>query len=447
MKVLVVGSGGREHALAWKLAQSPLLEELHAAPGNPGIAALGSCHPVRGDDAEAVLDLCRQLGIELVVVGPEAPLVAGLADVLRHAGVSVFGPSAAAARIEGSKGFAKEVMLAAGVPTAAELDGPWAPCVVKADGLAAGKGVWVCRSQAEADAAWREAGHLGEWILVEELLEGEEVSLFALCDGSEAVPLAPARDFKRLRDGDQGPNTGGMGSYSPVSALSTDSVEELVELVHRPVLRRLAARGTPFQGLLYAGLMLTAQGPRVLEFNCRFGDPETQAILPRLDGDLLIALAAAAQGSLTAAGPPRAYPDPPTPAATGATPTREGPKGLLPSRSEARRAGRVEWISAASGPSVTVVIASPGYPSAPETGSPIRGIEEAEAEGALVFHAATALRGGSLVSAGGRVLNVTATGASLAEARQRAYGAVELIDFPGGHYRRDIAAKAVGVPS
>ena len=406
VKVLVVGSGGREHALAWKIAQSPLLKELHAAPGNPGIAALGSCHPVRAEDPEAVLGLCRQLGIDLVVVGPEAPLVAGLTNVLRHAGVSVFGPSAAAARIEGSKGFAKDVMREAGVPHAARLGEPRAPCVIKADGLAAGKGVFLCRTQLEAEAAWARAQRRHGPALVEELLEGEELSLFALCDGSDALALAPARDFKRLEDGDEGPNTGGMGSYSPVPGIGPDEVEELLELVHRPVLRELAARGTPFQGLLYAGLMLTEDGPRVLEFNCRFGDPETQAILPRLEGDLLQALAAAAQGSLAG----------------------------------------VE-VAASADAAVTIVLASQGYPDAPETGTPVEGIEDAEEEGALVFHAGTALRGHRVVSAGGRVLGVTAVGDSLGEARERAYRAVARIDFPGARFRRDIAAKAVGVPS
>jgi phosphoribosylamine---glycine ligase len=406
VNVLVVGAGGREHALAWKLAQSPLLEELHAAPGNPGIAALGSCHPVRADDGEAVLGLCHQLGIDLVVVGPEAPLVAGLADVLRPAGVSVFGPSGAAARIEGSKTFAKDVMRDAGVPTAARLDGPRAPCVVKADGLAAGKGVFLCRTELEAEAAWARVQRLHGRALVEELLEGQELSLFAICDGSDAVALAPARDFKRLEDGDQGPNTGGMGSYSPVPGIAPEEVEELLELVHRPVLRELAGRGTPFQGLLYAGLMLTDDGPRVLEFNCRFGDPETQAILPRLEGDLLTALAGAARGSLAG----------------------------------------VE-VTASADAAVTVVLASPGYPDAPETGTSIEGIEAAENEGALVFHAGTALRGSRVLSAGGRVLDVTATADSLGDARERAYRAVDLIDFPRAQFRRDIAAKAVGVPS
>jgi phosphoribosylamine--glycine ligase len=404
VKVLVVGSGGREHALAWKIAQSRALEELHAAPGNPGIARLGRCHPLRPDDAEALLDLCRQEELDLVVIGPEAPLVAGVADVLRGSGVAVFGPGAAAARIEGSKSFAKEIMRAAGVPTARELDEPRAPCVVKADGLAAGKGVFVCRTQAEADAAWERAQGFGGRVVVEELLEGEEVSLFALCDGGDALPLAPAQDFKRLRDGDEGPNTGGMGSYSPVPLLAPGEAEELVEAVHRPVLRELGARGTPFQGLLYAGLMLTEDGPRVLEFNCRFGDPETQAIMPRLESDLLEALAAAAAGSLAG----------------------------------------VE-VTTGDEAAVTVVLASPGYPEAPVTGGPIRGTEEAEKAGALVFHAGTALRGNALASAGGRVLNVTGVGRSLAEAREQAYGAVELIDFPGALYRSDVAARAVNV--
>jgi phosphoribosylamine--glycine ligase len=401
VRVLVVGSGGREHALAWKLAQSGRLEELHAAPGNPGIAGLGRCHPLRSDDGDALLGLCRQLELDLVVVGPEAPLVAGLADELRRAGVAVFGPSAAAARIEGSKSFAKEVMHAADVPTAAELGEARAPCVLKADGLAAGKGVFVCPAQADVEAALPRLQTLGGRLLVEELLEGEEASLFAVCDGAEALPLAPAQDFKRLRDGDEGPNTGGMGSYSPVPALEPADVEELVELVHRPVLRELARRGTPFQGLLYAGLMLTEAGPRVLEFNCRFGDPETQAVVPRIEGDLLEVLAAAAAGSL---------------------------------------AGAELMVSPEA--AVTVVLAAGGYPDAPESGARLGGLEEAEATGALVFHAGTALRGGTVLSAGGRVLNVTALGGSLAEARERVYRAVELIDFPGVHYRKDIAARA-----
>ena len=405
MKVLVLGSGGREHALAWKLAQSEALAELHAAPGNPGIATLARCHPIRMDDVEGLLGLCREHELDLVVIGPEAPLVAGVADHLRRAGVTVFGPGAEAARIEGSKSFAKEIMEAADVPTAAELAAARAPCVVKADGLAAGKGVFVCRTQAEVDTAWEQAHGLGDKIVVEELLEGEEVSLFALTDGVEAMPLAPAQDFKRLLDGDEGPNTGWMGSYSPTPFLRPDEIDELVDTVHRPVLAELAARGTPFVGLLYAGLMLTAEGPRVLEFNCRFGDPETQAILPRLEGDFLGAVAGAAAGAL----------------------------------------GGVE-LSAGPEAAVSVVLAAAGYPDAPEPGVEIRGIEEAEASGALVFHAGTAVRDGRLVSAGGRVLNVTGLGGSVAEARERAYAAVERIDFPGAQFRRDVALKGVRVP-
>ena len=404
MNVLVVGSGGREHALAWKLATSPALGELHAAPGNPGIARVATCHPVRTEDAEALLDLCLELAIDLAVVGPEAPLVAGVAEELRRRGVAVFGPSAAAARIEGSKSFAKEVMRAAGVPTAAELPEPRAPCVVKADGLAAGKGVFVCRDQPEAEAAYVRARALGERVVVEELLEGEEVSVFSLADGVDALALPPAQDAKRLLDGDEGPNTGGMGAYSPVPFLDDDDLDELVETIHLPVLAELARRGTPFVGLLYAGLMLTADGPRVLEFNCRFGDPETQAILPRLDDDLLEPLARAAAGRLDDS--------------------------------------QLAWSSQAA---VTVVLASRGYPEAPETGAQIRGVEEAEAQGALVFHAGTALREGALTSAGGRVLNVTGLGPTSADARERAYDAIREIELPGAHYRRDIALKALHV--
>jgi phosphoribosylamine---glycine ligase len=401
VKVLILGSGGREHALAWKIAQSERLTELHAAPGNPGIAALGRCHPIRMDDVEGLLGLCRQHEIHLVVVGPEAPLVAGIADELRRAGVAAFGPSKAAARIEGSKAFAKEVLETAAVPTAAVLDEAHAPCVVKADGLAAGKGVFVCRTQDEADAALVRARALGGNVVVEELLEGEEVSLFALSDGQKVVPLAPAQDFKRLEDGDEGPNTGGMGSYSPVPMLGDDDVEELAGLVHRPVIAELARRGTPFTGLLYAGLMLTDAGPRVLEFNCRFGDPETQALLPCLGGDLLEALAAAAHGELAG--------------------VELDPEPLA---------------------AVAVVLAAPGYPDDPQSGVPIGGVEVAGATGALVFHAGTALRHGELVSAGGRVLDVVGKGATVSDAREQAYAAVEQIDFPGALFRTDIAAKA-----
>ena len=393
--MLLVGSGGREHALAWKLSQSATIEELHAAPGNPGIARLGRCHPVRAEDGEGLLGLAGALEIDLVVVGPEAPLVAGVADELRHLGVAVFGPSADAARVEGSKSFAKEVMRAAGVPTAETLSVARAPCVIKADGLAAGKGVFVCHTQEELEAAIPSAATFGASVLIEELLEGEEVSLFAVCDGARALPLPAVQDFKRIGEGDQGPNTGGMGSYSPVAA----DVEGLVEAIHQPVLDELAARGTPFVGVLFAGVMLTDDGPRVLEFNCRFGDPETQSLVPRLDGDLLELLVAAAGGDLSATG-----------------------------------------IGIGENAAVTVVIAAGDYPAAGDVGTPIDGIADAEATGALVFHAGTALKNDRIVTNGGRILNVTGVDSSVAAARDRAYAACDLISFPGMRYRRDIAA-------
>ena len=395
-----MGSGGREHALAWKLAASPQLDELHAAPGNPGIAALGRCHPVRAEDAEGLLALARELGIDLVVVGPEAPLVAGLVDVLRGNGVAAFGPSRAAARIEGSKAFAKDVLEAAGVPTARRLAVAKSPCVVKVDGLAAGKGVFVCRTHDELDAGLRSAAAVGGAVLVEELLEGPEVSVFAITDGTTALGLPPAQDFKRVGDGDTGPNTGGMGSFSPVPLLGDADVDELLDAVHRPVLAELAQRGAPFTGLLYAGLMLTGDGPRVLEFNCRFGDPETQSILPRLDGDLLPLLWGAATGELRGEG------------------------------------------VAGEGAAVTVVLAGRAYPESGDSGTTIAGVEAAEAAGALVFHAGTALRDGALVTNGGRILGVTAAGEDLGAARDRAYDAADRISFAGVRFRRDIALAA-----
>jgi phosphoribosylamine---glycine ligase len=403
VRVLVVGTGGREHALVWRLSRAEEAVELHAAPGNPGIAELGACHPVRAEDGEGLLALARELGADLVAIGPEAPLVAGVADQLRQGGIAVFGPSAAAARIEGSKSFAKDVMRAAGVPTAETLSVARPPCVIKADGLAAGKGVFVCRTQEEIDAGVRAAAALGGPFLIEELLEGDELSVFALVDGSRAVALAAARDYKRAGDGDTGPNTGGMGAYSPVP--DAGDVEELVDSLHRPVVEELARRGTPFVGLLYAGLMMTEAGPRVLEFNCRFGDPETQCVLPRLEGDLLAALAAAAEGDL----------------------------------------GEVE-LTASETAAVTVVVASGGYPEGPtDVGTPIEGIADAEAEGALVFHAGTAVRDGRLVTNGGRILNVTAVGDTIDEARSCAYAACERISSAGCRYRGDIALGAVNV--
>jgi phosphoribosylamine--glycine ligase len=387
----VVGSGGREHALAWSLGRSSELDELHAAPGNPGIAALAHCHPVRAEDHAALVSLARELRIDLVVVGPEAPLVAGLADELRHRGVAVFGPSAAAAQIEGSKSFAKEVMDAAGVATARTLPIARPPCVLKLDGLAAGKGVWVCRTQGELDAA---LGAAHEPFHVEELLEGPELSVFAVAAGEAAVVLPPARDYKRIRDGDTGPNTGGMGSFSPLPDVPDEQAEEILEAVHRPVLSELSQRGTPFQGLLYAGLMQTEDGLRVIEFNCRFGDPETQALLPRLETDLLPLLA--------------------------------GDLSLEP--------------KVADRAAVTVVVSGGGYPERGDRGTPIEGVEAAEATGALVFHAGTALHDGRLVTNGGRVLNVVGTGPTVAEARDAAYDAAAHIDFAGMHFRTDIAA-------
>jgi phosphoribosylamine--glycine ligase len=403
VRVLVVGSGGREHALAWTLAQSPALEELHAAPGNPGIARLGHCHPIRAEDGESLLALARTLAVDLVVVGPEVPLVAGVADELRSGGVAVFGPSAAAAQIEGSKSFAKEIMRAADVPIAETMSVARAPCVVKADGLAAGKGVFMCRTQDELDAALRAVSVFGEQFVIEELLEGEELSLFALVDGTNVLPLPESRDYSRVGDGDTGPNTGGMGSFSPVPGLE-DHTAELVDSIHRPVVEELATRGMPFIGCLYAGLMLTSEGPRVLEFNCRFGDPETQAIAPRIDGDLAEALLACARGDL----------------------------------------GDLE-LGVADKAAVTVVLAAERYPEGRDTGSPIHGVEDAETENVVVFHAGTAMRDGQLVTSGGRILNVTARGDTLEEARARVYDACERISFSGARYRSDIAAKAVNV--
>jgi phosphoribosylamine---glycine ligase len=398
VNVVVVGSGAREHALAWRIAQSDSLTELHAAPGNPGIAELGRCHPVRADDADGLLSLALTLEADLVVIGPEGPLVAGIADGLRQNGIAVFGPSAAAARIEGSKAFAKDVLRAAGVPAAETLSVARAPCVVKADGLAAGKGVFVCRTPAEVDAALRDVTAFGGDFVIEELLEGDEVSLFALSDGVHLVPLGGAQDFKRIGDGDEGPNTGGMGAYSPVQ-LPVDAAE-LVERVHRPVIDELARRGSAFVGCLFAGLMLTPDGPKVLEFNARFGDPETQVLMPRVEGDLLELLTAAALGDLSGTS-----------------------------------------VSMNEDAAVTVVLAGPEYPERSDySGARIDGLEAARAAGATIFHGGTAVRDGSLITNGGRILSVTATAPSVSAARERAYNAVELISFDGARFRTDIAA-------
>jgi len=417
VKVLVVGSGGREHALVRALARSPSAPALLCAPGNPGIEADARLLAVAADDVPGLVFAAVREAVDLVVVGPEVPLVAGLTDALEAEGIACFGPSAAAARLEGSKAHAKEVMEAAGVPTAAwsavtEVQEGLAavgsyPVVVKEDGLAAGKGVVMCATQDEAREALeamlvaRRFG--GDRVVVEELLEGEEVSLLALCDGERAVPMAPAQDYKRIFDGDRGPNTGGMGSYSPVAGVDAARATELCAQVHQPVVDLLASRGTPFHGVLYAGLMLTPDGVRVLEYNVRFGDPETQAVLPRLRGDLAELLLAA---------------------------TRPG--GL---------AGVT--LDFAPEVAVTVVLASAGYPESSSDGDVIDGLDEVAA-GVEVTHAGTARReDGAIVTAGGRVVNVTALGADPAAARDAAYAAADLITFEGRQLRRDIAQRAV----
>jgi phosphoribosylamine---glycine ligase len=417
LKILVVGGGGREHAIVRALARSSHSPELLCAPGNAGIAVDAEC--LAGtDDVEAIVAAARERQVDLVVVGPEAPLVAGAVDALERAGIPAFGPSAAAAELEGSKAFAKQLMADAGVPTAAhtllvdreqaieQLGRTSYPTVLKADGLAAGKGVLICATEVEAreavDVFFTERRFGATAVVLEEFLEGEELSLLALCDGENVVPLAPAQDYKRIFDGDEGPNTGGMGSYSPVPGFGAAEVEQIVDAVHRPVVAEMARRGTPFHGVLYAGLMIGPAGPRVLEFNTRFGDPETQAVLPRLRSDLVDLCLVA-----------------------------RDPGGLAGVEAEFTE----EWA-------VTLVLASAGYPESSSKGDVIRGLDAAT-ELAEVTHAGTAARGGEIVTAGGRVLNVTALGVTPAEARDRAYDAASLIEFDGMQVRSDIAARAV----
>ena len=415
MKILVVGSGGREHAIIRALLRAPLATELLCAPGNPGIAADAECLPIEAEAIDQIVSLASERELDLVVVGPEAPLVGGLVDALTAAGIPAFGPVAAAARLEGSKAYAKEVMEAAGVPTGgwetveSVDDGLEAvrgyPTVIKFDGLAAGKGVVIAADEAEARAALEQflvERRFGDGqVVVEEFLEGEELSLLALCDGERAVPMASAQDYKRIFDGDLGPNTGGMGSYCPVPGVDEARVAELSALVHQPIVDHFAAAGTPFHGVLYAGLMMTSDGPKVLEYNTRFGDPETQAVLPRLRSDLAeLLLAATNLGGL---------------------------------------AGReLEWDSRWA---VTVVLASAGYPDSPRLGDAISGLEKITDPLELTC-AGVADDGGTLVTAGGRVLNVTALGETPAAARAAAYAGVELVQFSGKQTRTDIALRA-----
>jgi phosphoribosylamine---glycine ligase len=421
MKVLVVGSGAREHALCWKLRQSPLLRDLYCAPGNPGIAQIADLVPLAADEVHRIADFAAEMSIDLTVVGPELPLTLGLADELAARGLPVFGPSRSAAEIEGSKVFAKQFMERHGIPTAPFVVAHGAeealaargrygdPVVLKADGLAAGKGVIIAQGDAEYAAAVqalceeRRFGVSGDRVVVEQFLEGEEVSFMALCDGTRLLPLATAKDYKRIGDGDSGPNTGGMGSHSPSGVLPADLAAGILETVLHPALAGLAAEGRPFTGVLYAGLVLTPEGPRVLEFNARFGDPEAQVILMRLEDDLLPVLASGAAGSF-----------------------------------DARR------LSFRKEAAACVVLASPGYPGRPETGEAIRGLAAA---GALpdveIFHAGTRTEGEELVSAGGRVLSVCGVDADLRSALKRAYAAVAEIDWPGKVFRRDIGRRVL----
>ena len=419
MNVLLIGSGGREHALAWKLAASPMLTKLYAAPGNPGIAREAELVALDVGDHGAIASFCREKSIDLVVVGPEAPLVVGLADDLRAAGIKVFGPSKAAAQLEGSKGFTKDLCARHNIPTAAfgrfttadaakaYIRDQGAPIVVKADGLAAGKGVTVAMTQDEALAAIDDCfsgafGAAGAEVVVEEFLTGEEASFFCLCDGATALPFGTAQDHKRVGDGDTGPNTGGMGAYSPAPVMTPEMVERTMKEIIEPTMRGMAELGTPFSGVLFAGLMITSAGPKLIEYNTRFGDPECQVLMMRLKDDLLVLLEAAADGQL------------------------------------AHMSAR--WRDDAA---LTVVMAAKGYPGAPVKGSVIRGLDKAASGGVEIFHAGTAEHDGEIIANGGRVLNVTASAKTVSEAQRLAYEAVDRIDWPEGFCRRDIGWRAI----
>jgi phosphoribosylamine--glycine ligase len=419
MNVLLIGSGGREHALAWKIAASPLLTKLYAAPGNPGIAREAECVSLDTRHHETVVAFCRQKQIDLVVVGPEAPLVAGLVDDLIAAGIRAFGPSAKAARLEGSKGFTKDLCARYGIPTAgyqrfdnapkakSYITRKGAPIVVKADGLAAGKGVTVATTVEEALAAVDQCfegafGISGAEVVVEEFLSGEEASFFCLCDGRTALPFGTAQDHKRVGERDTGPNTGGMGAYSPAPVMTPELVERTMREIVEPTMRGMAELGASFCGVLYAGLMIAADGPKLIEYNVRFGDPECQVLMMRLKDDILVLMKAAADGQL------------------------------------AHMSAR--WRDEAA---LTVVMAAHGYPGTPRKGTIIRGLAEATADGVEVFHAGTVQKDGDIVADGGRVLNVTALGKNVTQARQKAYAAVDRLDWPDGFCRRDIGWRAV----
>ena len=419
MNILLLGSGGREHALAWKLSQSPQLSKLYCAPGNAGIAQCAECVPISVADHAAILDFCEENTIEFVVVGPEGPLVAGLSDELQEAGIGVFGPSEYAAQLEGSKGFTKDLCAEFNIPTAAYqrfsaaapakafLDTMTAPFVIKADGLAAGKGVIIAENRNQAEAAIDDCfsgsfGDAGHEVVIEAFLEGEEASLFALCDGQTALLLGTAQDHKRVGDGDTGPNTGGMGAYSPAPVMTQEMIDRTMSEIIVPTLAGMHHRGHPFVGILYAGLMLTDKGPELIEYNVRFGDPECQVLMPRLKSDLLELMLAATNGDLLQ--------------------------------------HQAEWNDDFA---LSVVLASKGYPGSYEKNTPIEGVDLAEETGAIVFHAGTGTDGANLLATGGRVLNVTALAPSVSEAQKKAYRAVDAISWENGFHRRDIGWRAV----